>query len=765
VNYSLNDAYDDGTTITVDSTAVTLTGSHATNATLAISGAGTGALIALTQASTGADVTGTGSTWSVSAAGAAVFTAITGCDTLTAAGNLAIDATGAGTIKLGDTSTGTVTIEPALVATASVTITGAAASNKLTVTAGDVSVADGSVTIVDDDNAASLSVTNSAATSAAGVVTFLASAVTSGTLLNLSLDESALNAGYFLRCIQTDAAATKFSIAENGATVIAGNAEGTAALTLTAGDLVLTDGALIITAGAFTYTAGDMAMGDGSLTIVDADNAATLSVTNSTATSESPFALIGAGAFTGTTTKSWLTLTAAGLTTGTQVYVAAAALTQGKMLHLASGATQTTGSLLFVQETGAESALTSGTIATFDHTATAITATVNKIGNGVTIASSRTTTTGTVADDYDLASIARTQIINGAGAMTATGSVLYVRNITTNTSGTITDTVKGIELVMDADGTGTALDIAHSGVASAIVASCAIATGTAVSITANALTTGTGLLVTSSGTIATTGELVSLVANGATSATAVLRISATALTSGWVAEWTGGAGTFTNAGGMLNLQMGAATDGCGINITTSGIYAGTVGLIDINATQTTTGTIIDILNEGRTTGDVLKITTNTTGTGNYIHCYDGAATDFKVSRYGAVTIAGNAIGTAALTVSAGDAVVTSGNIEITTGHIKNTPQAIAAGENAAISIVTLGTTIANNAASTHTLADGSVGQLKYITCITYVGDAVITPTNFVGTTITLNAAGDSWLGVFAGTEWRTIALGGTAAVV
>ena len=177
------------------------------------------------------------------------------------------------------------------------------------------------------------------------------------------------------------------------------------------------------------------------------------------------------------------------------------------------------------------------------------------------------------------------------------------------------------------------------------------------------------MLITTAGVVVTTGELVSLVANAATTCTGLLRMSATGLTDGWMQELTAGGANLTASGGVLNLQMGAATAGTGINITTSGIYTGTTGLIDINATQTTTGTIIDILNEGRTTGDVLKITTNTTGTGNYIHCYDGAATDFKVSRYGAVTIAGNAAATAALTVNAGDLVLTSGHATLTAGNL------------------------------------------------------------------------------------------------
>ena len=51
-----------------------------------------------------------------------------------------------------------------------------------------------------------------------------------------------------------DAASTaKFSVSAEGATVIAGVAEGTAALTLTAGDVVITDGDLTVTAGDATF--------------------------------------------------------------------------------------------------------------------------------------------------------------------------------------------------------------------------------------------------------------------------------------------------------------------------------------------------------------------------------------------------------------------------------------------------------------------------------------------------------------------------------
>jgi len=457
---------------------------------------------------------------------------------------------------------------------------------------------------------------------------------------------------------------------------------------------------------------------------------------------------VKAAGYTTGYTGSVVSLTGCGTTGDAEVLlVTSANTTAGQAVKIISAATTTNGSALNIVAEG----LTTGVGLRFTHT----TSVIADGGSMVRLSDSGVATGGTTnATMLD---------INNTGSVAGV-LVRISSNLAAQT------TTKLFDVVAAGYTTGFTGDVAAitgcgtTGAGNVLkITSANTTAGTAVYIDAAAVTTGTGLLVTSAGVIITTGELVSLVANGATTCTGVLRVSATALTDGFVAELTGGGGTATATGGVLNLAAGAATDGSALRITTTGIYVGTAGIIDVNATETTTGTVIDILNEGRTTGDVIKITTNTTGTGNYIHCYDGAATDFKVSRYGATTIAGNAIGTASLTMNNGDLVVTSGNLVLTGGHIKNTPQAIV-NANTAISIVTLGTTIANDGASTHTLADGTVGQLKYIVSTVYTGDAVITPSNFVGSTITLNAAGDSWLGVFVGTEWVTLALGGTTAV-
>jgi uncharacterized cupredoxin-like copper-binding protein len=316
-------------------------------------------------------------------------------------------------------------------------------------------------------------------------------------------------------------------VSETGATVIAGSA-GNDILTITAGDVVLSD---------------------ASVTITDADDAATLSVTNNTAATASMVVIAGSGTFTGTTTTSFMTITPSGLTTGTGLYIVGAALTEGKLVHITSDVELTTGSLLYVQNTGASSACTSGTVATFDHTSTAIGASVNKIGSVVSITSNRTVNTGgTTADDFDLLSVIKATTRTAGTAATA-GSAIYCE---VQTTGTVTETSNGIEVVMDAGGTGDGVKITHNAV------------------------TGLALDIVSAGT----------------TAAGIIKVTANSMTEGSMLKLIGVEGTLT--------------------------------------------------------------------TGLYIQCYDGAANDFSVAKYGATTIAGNASGTAALTLTAGDIVITSG---------------------------------------------------------------------------------------------------------
>lgn len=547
-------------------------------------GGGSGDVIQISNSGSGKDISGTSATWSVTKAGVATFAGVSISGTASA-----IATTGAAVWTLKDNDATALSIG-ASGATSMAVFDTSNAAEKVTFTAVTVAVV-GNTTLTGASNAAaSLAVVNNTATTlgngaALGVARIASTSLTTGSLLHLELTEGTLNGGHYLKAWDVTGGATVFSVGEDGAVVIAG-AAGSNMLTVTAGDVLLSD---------------------ASLTMVDADNAVSLSVTNNTATTANVFLFTGSGVFTGTGANSFFNITQSGATTGEVV-----------------------------------------------------------------------------------------------------------------------------------------------------------------SIIANGLTTGTALSVTSSGTIATTGELVSFVANSATTATALLRMSGTALTDGWVAAFTGGGANFTASGGMLGLAMGAATVGTGLSITTTGVYTGTTGLLDINAASATAGVLIDVNGAGVTTGTFIKLnaTEATLTSGKYIECYDGAANDFSVAKYGATVIAGNAQGTAALTVTAGDLVLTAGNATVGGKFILSGTETIAAGGTSTALALTKSVHYidADAGGDTFTLADGVAGQIMTILLTSSTGVATITPTNLAGgTSVTLNADGDSVVLQFMDTEW--FILGGNSYAV
>jgi hypothetical protein len=75
----------------------------------------------------------------------------------------------------------------------------------------------------------------------------------------------------------------------------------------------------------------------------------------------------------------------------------------------------------------------------------------------------------------------------------------------------------------------------------------------------------------------------------------------------------------------------------------------------------------------------------------------------------------------------------------------------------AFNLTTLTTAWTTTAADAGTLADGVVGQLKYVIMVADGGDGTLTPTNlFNGTSITFDAVNDAVLLQFIGTEWHVI---------
>jgi len=173
--------------------------------------------------------------------------------------------------------------------------------------------------------------------------------------------------------------------------------------------------------------------------------------------------------------------------------------------------------------------------------------------------------------------------------------------------------------------------------------------------------------------------------------------------------------------------------------------------------------------------------------GFFLNCFetDAGVAVFTIGEDGSISIAGTALGTdaigitagditltagdllltaGALTLTAGSEIITAGNLTITAGTIIETAQAIL-NANTAISVTHGVTKIANSAATTHTLADGVDGQRKTIICTVYVGDAVITPNSLAnGNTITLNAALDGVTLVYLNSGWHVESTYGTTAV-
>ena len=472
---------------------------------------------------------------------------------------------------------------------------------------------------------------------------------------------------------------------------------------------------------------------------------------------------VGVGMFhvaaASTTAGTIASFVGTGLTTGVAVYISSTGtgMTSGSLLRMTTGTTGAvaTNGVVSIRATGAYTSTSSAGL--LDVVASAITGTATVVNLQSTAAAQTATTVLNIVSSGYTTGYDGTVVAMTSSSTTGTGNILQVTSVATTTG----DAVKLISNALVA-GTSTVLNVSHT-------TSVLGAGNSMVRITSTSVDTGTttGVLLDLAATAATSGRLMMITSATLDSGTAVhmnlnglttgegLVISHTTsiiASGGSLARFSStGIDTATTTGCLLDLASTASTSGTQVLGTFSALTDG-LG-VSLVATALTTGTILRL--------QATEATIQTTGF--YIVCNDSAATDFSVSKYGATVIAGNAIGTASLTQTNGDHLMSSGNLILTSGHIKNTPQAIV-NANTAISIVTLGTTIANNAGSTHTLADGTVGQIKYIACTVYTGDAVITPANFVGTTITLNAAGDSWTGVFLGTEWVTLALGGTAAV-
>jgi len=180
---------------------------------------------------------------------------------------LTLDGDGTGKVTINGTGSGNIELQRnvTMPASRSLTVAGVDGSDMIILTAGDASIANGSLTVVDTDAATSFALTNNtmttqtlstitstsitsgiglsmtfAALSTGKGLVMTADALTTGDMVYLDSSEAGMGAGFFINCNDSDT--SKFSVAKYGATVIAGTAANTAALTLTAGDAVVTNG-------------------------------------------------------------------------------------------------------------------------------------------------------------------------------------------------------------------------------------------------------------------------------------------------------------------------------------------------------------------------------------------------------------------------------------------------------------------------------------------------------------------------------------------
>ena len=336
-------------TLTVTSSGTGSNGVFAVTSTAA----GSGVLLQITNGGSGKDINGTSSTWYVSAAGAAVFasaaiptltaTTITGTST-----TLTLAASGASAVVIG-TGSNTVTIAKAATFSSTVTVTA------------------GVVTLADTANETGLQFTSSATSAGisgagTGTVVFKSTTLTTGTLLKLQVAEGTLTNGWYLQAYDSSTSATMFSIAKYGATVITGSAYGTAALTLTAGDIVVTAGAInhtavgATTANGYTGTFNGLTTGIG-MSLVHTTSVITtgsvLSVSSTGVDTGTGQGTLANFVSSGSTAGLVLKVTGAALIGGTLAALSTTALTTGTVLSLSAvAATLTTGFYLACNDGG-----------------------------------------------------------------------------------------------------------------------------------------------------------------------------------------------------------------------------------------------------------------------------------------------------------------------------------------------------------------------------------------------------------------------------
>jgi len=451
-------------------------------------------------------------------------------------------------------------------------------------------------------------------------------------------------------------------------------------------------------------------------------------------------------------------------------------------VFVVDGNNLTTGNNTVISSTS--TSLSSGELLKADHTASGSSIT-NKTGNLSSIISSRTDTrtSGTTADNFDVLSLKRTNVMNGSGGtLTSTGSILKIDNIATQTQGTLTDTVNGIELDMDADGTGSGVKITHSNAGSAKsleiissgttgntvdITSDSISTGKAISLSADALTTGSGFNITSTSTALAAGELFKAnhtasggsITNKTGNLSSIISSRTDTRTSGTTADdfdvlslkrtsiINGSGGTLTSAGSILKLENVATQSAGTLTDTTTGIELlmdadGTGSGIKITHPNTGAAKSLEIISSG-TSGNAVDITSDSTSTGKVLSISadgltSGSALDItsssgSKSSGGLVNIAQTSVNTSqtAATLAVATSATTQGAVASFTGSAMT--------EGNAVEITANALTTGNALKITSSSANKSAGALVRISQ-TGVDTAQSTSTLEVSTSATTSSA-------------------------
>ena len=340
----------------------------------------------------------------------------------------------------------------------------------------------------------------------------------------------------------------------------------------------------------FTVTKGDVRFLDGALAVTDDDNAASFTVTNDIATTASVNVFAGSGAFTGSTTTSFMTITPSGLTTGTAVYLPVAALTTGKALHIVANA------------------VTDGLVVNVTSSSAVQTAT----GRLLAVASTAVTNTSAVLNEFSTSANDETVLLRlTASDALAAGKILHF-SASSMTTGTAIDMA-----ALDALTTGIGISVASTSTTLTTGSLIRVSTGTTGAVATNGVvsirgtgahtsTSNAGLFdVQSSGMVGTAADatLVNFKATGAAQVqSTILNVEASGFTTGFT-------------GNMVRIKSVTTTgSGTVVLLLADGITSGGTAM-DISTDALTTGLGLNIANSGgaMTTGSLLRVTAQGTG--------------------------------------------------------------------------------------------------------------------------------------------------------